>query len=138
MQIWTDASFSPWTKEAGLGILIRQLVPNGIKETRLSLKTKAEDNNQAELLAIYYALQHIKGSPKNEPIFIITDSQIAIDCINTPENKCDKFRTIAERIRGMLYCEKWRIYHKKAHTRNKDRYSVRQAITDRLANQGRK
>lgn len=137
-QIWTDASFDSKTKEAGLGILIRQLIPHGIKETTLRIKTKAEDSNQAELLAIYHALQHIKGAPREEPIFIITDSQIAIDCINAPENKCDKFRAIAERIRGMLYCEKWRIYHKKAHTRNKDRYSVRQAITDRLANQGRK
>lgn len=133
MQIWTDASFSPWTKEAGLGILIRQIIPDGIKETRLTIKTKAEDNNQAELLAIYHALQHIKGAHREEPIFIITDSQTAIDCINNPENKCDKFREVAERIRGMLYCEKWKIYHKKAHTGSKDRYSVRQAIADKLA-----
>lgn len=133
MQIWVDGAFNHKTKEAGLGILIREIIPNGTKETRLHVKTKAEDNNQAELLAIYNALQHIKGSPRSEPIFIITDSQIAIDCIRQPENKCDKFREVAERIRGMLYCEKWRIYHKKAHTRNKDRYSVRQAITDRLA-----
>lgn len=133
VQIWADASFNNWTKEAGLGILIREIIPNGVKETKLSIKTKAADNNQAELLAIYHALQHIKGAPREEPIFIITDSQIAIDCIKHPENKCDKFREVAERIRGMLYCENWRIYHKKAHTRNKDRYSVRQAITDRLA-----
>lgn len=79
MQIWVDASFNPKTKEAGLGILIRQLVKGGTKETRLNLKTKAEDNNQAELLAVYYALQNIKGSSKEEPIFIITDSKIAID-----------------------------------------------------------
>lgn len=133
MQIWVDASFNYKNKEAGLGILIRQLIKDGVKETRINLKTKAEDNNQAELLAIYNALQHIKGSPKNEPIFIITDSKIAIDSILHPETKKDKYREIAERIRSMLYCDKWKIYHKKAHTGNKDRYSIRQAITDRLA-----
>lgn len=133
MQIWTDASFNPKTKTAGLGIMIRQLVKGGIKETRIKLKTKAEDNNQAELLAIYHALQHIEGTPLNEPIFIITDSKISIDSILYPETKKDKYRTIAERIRGMLYCENWKIYHKKGHTGNKDRYSLRQALTDKLA-----
>ena len=133
MQIWVDASFNHKTKDAGLGILIRQLIPHGIKETALRIKTKATDNNQAELLAIYHALQYIKGVPAKEPIFIITDSKIAIDSILHPETKKDKYRAIAERIRGMLYCEKWRIYHKKAHTGRQDRYSINQAITDRLA-----
>lgn len=133
MQIWVDASFNPKTKEAGLGIMIRQLVKGGTKETRLNLKTKAEDNNQAELLAVYYALQNIKGSSKEEPIFIITDSKIAIDSILYPETKKNKYRTIAERIRGMLYCERWKIYHRKAHTGKQDRYSINQAITDKLA-----
>lgn len=133
MQIWVDASFNPKTKEAGLGIMIRQLVKGGTKETRLNLKTKAEDSNQAELLAVYYALQNIKGAPKEEPIFIITDSKIAIDSILYPETKKTKYRAIAERIRGMLYCERWKIYHKKAHTGRQDRYSIRQAITDKLA-----
>lgn len=133
MQIWTDASFNHKTKEAGLGILIRQLVKGGTKETRINLKTKAEDSNQAELLAIYYALQNIQGIPKDEPIFIITDSKIAIDSILHPETKKTKYRVIAERIRGMLYCDKWRIYHKKAHTGRQDRYSINQAISDRLA-----
>lgn len=131
-QIWTDASFNHKTKEAGLGILIRQLIPHGIKETTLRIKTKAEDSNQAELLSIYYALQNIKGIPKEEPIFIITDSKIAIDSILNPETKKNKYRAIAERIRGMLYCEKWKIYHRKAHTNRQDRYSIRQAIADKL------
>ena len=137
MQIWTDASFNPKTKDAGLGIMIRQLVKGGIKETRIKLKVKAEDNNQAELLSIYYALQNIKGTPPKEPIFIITDSKIAIDSILYPETKQDKYREISERIRGMLYCENWKIYHKKGHTGNKDRYSLRQALTDKLAKQAR-
>lgn len=132
MQIWLDAGYTPRTGEARLGIIIRQLVPGGTKETRLQLKTKAVDNNQAELKAIYYALQNIKGSPKREPIFIITDSKIAIECIKNPSNKKDKYRQIAECIRGMLYGEKWRIYHKKAHTNNQDRYSIRQAMADKL------
>lgn len=113
--------------------MIRQLVKGGIKETRIKLKVKAEDNNQAELLAIYHALQHIEGASPQEPIFIITDSKISIDSILYPETKKDKYRTIAERIRGMLYCENWKIYHKKGHTGNKDRYSLRQALTDKLA-----
>ena len=132
MQIWTDASYNCQTKEAHLGILIRQLVPGGVKETRLQLKTKAEDNNQAELKAIYYALQNIKGSSPKEPIFIITDSALAIACIKNPENKKEKYKGLAECIRGMLYCEKWRIYHKKAHTNRRDVYSLRQAITHNL------
>ena len=59
MQIWVDASFNCKNKEAGLGILIRQLIKDGVKEIRINLKTKAEDNNQAELLAIYNALPFI-------------------------------------------------------------------------------
>ena len=133
VQVWCDSSFNSQTKECGCGILIRQLIPNGIKETRLQIKDKAEDNNQAELKSIYYALQNIKGFPKGEPIFIITDSMIAIESILNPETKKDKYREYGERIRGMLYCESWRIYHKKAHTNNNDRYSARQAITDKLA-----
>lgn len=117
--------------------MIRQLVKGGIKETRIKLKVKAEDNNQAELLSIYYALQNIKGTPPKEPIFIITDSKIAIDSILSPETKQDKYREVSERIRGMLYCENWKIYHKKGHTGNKDRYSLRQALTDKLAKQAR-
>lgn len=117
--------------------MIRQLVKGGIKETRIKLKVKAEDNNQAELLSIYYALQNIKGTPPKEPIFIITDSKIAIDSILCPETKQDKYRDVSERIRGMLYCENWKIYHKKGHTGNRDRYSLRQALTDRLAKQAR-
>lgn len=137
MQIWVDAAFNHKTKQAGLGILIRELISNGVKETRLRIKTRAEDNNQAELLAIYHALQHIKGSKPKEPIFIITDSKTAIDSINSPEGKKYKYRELAERIRGMLYCEKWKIYHKKAHTGGKDRYSVYQDIADRLAKKAR-
>lgn len=113
--------------------MIRQLVKGGTKETRINLKTKAEDNNQAELLAIYYALQNIKGTPAKEPIFIITDSKIAIDSIIRPENKKNKYRVIAGRIRGMLYCENWKIYHKKAHTGKQDRYSINQDLVDKLA-----
>lgn len=137
VQIWADGSFNPKTKDAGLGIIIRQMIKGGIKETRINLKTKAEDNNQAELLAIYYALQNINGVPKKEPVFIVTDSKIAIDSILHPETKKDKYRAIAERIRGMLYCENWRIYHKTAHTKRQDRYSIRQAITDKLAKKAR-
>lgn len=137
MQIWTDASFNPKTKDAGLGIIIRQLVKDGIKEARINLRTKAEDNNQAELLAIYHALQNIQGTPKEEPIFIVTDSQIAIDSILHPETKKDKYREVAERIRAMLYCERWKIYHKTAHTGRQDRYSIRQAITDKMAKRAR-
>lgn len=113
--------------------MIRQLVKGGTKETRINLKTKATDNNQAELMAIYYALQNIQGTPKQEPIFIITDSKIAIDSILHPETKKDKYRAIAERIRGMLYCENWKIYHKKAHTGKCDRYSINQAMADKIA-----
>lgn len=132
MQVWTDAGYNCKTKEARLGIVIRQLIPEGVKETRLQIKTKAEDSNQAELKAIYYALQNIPGSSSKEPIFIITDSALAIACIKNPENKKEKYRHLAECIRGMLYCENWKIYHKKAHTNSRDVYSLRQALTHNL------
>lgn len=64
MQIWTDASFNDKTKEAGLGILVRQLLKNGIKETKYAIKCKADDNNQAELLAILYGLRSVDNSEK--------------------------------------------------------------------------
>lgn len=130
-QIWVDGSFNNQTHKAGLGILIRQIIDGGIKETKIQIKTTAIDNNEAELKAIYHALLNIKSLPKDEPLFIITDSQIAIDAITkgTP----DKYKELAGNIRGMLCCENWRIYHKKAHTGNKDRYSTRQDISDKLA-----
>lgn len=68
-QIWVDAAYDNKTHKAGLGILIRQMIDGGIKETTLRIKTKAEDSNQAELLGIYYALQNIQGTPKDEGLF---------------------------------------------------------------------
>ncbi len=136
-QIWADASYSCRTREAGLGIVIRTRIPNGLEEKRITLKVKALDNNHAELLALYHGLQHIKGLPKREPIFLITDSQVAIDCIRHPKNKKEEYREIAERIRGMLWGEKWNIYHRKAHTEKQDVYSKTQALTDYLAKKAR-
>ena len=130
-QIWCDAAYNDKTHKAGLGILIRQIIDGGIKETKIQIQTTAVDNNHAELLAIYHALLNLKGLPHGEPLFIITDSQIAIDAITkgTPI----KYQELAGNIRGMLCCENWRIYHKKAHTNKKDRYSTRQDISDKLA-----
>lgn len=71
VQIWADGSFNPKTKDAGIGIIIRQMIKGGIKETRINLKTKAEDNNQAELLAIYHALQNINGVPKKSLFLLL-------------------------------------------------------------------
>lgn len=130
MQIWCDASFNQKTKDAGLGILLRQMVPDGIKETRITLKKKAQDNNEAEMLAIYYALQNIKGVPKEEPLFLITDSKVAIDFIKNPRGK---YYEIASRIRGMLWGEKWKIYHCRGHQGDLNKYTKRQCLTDYLA-----
>lgn len=133
MQIWCDSSYNPKTHNAGLGIVIRRMIPYGMEEKRITLSVKAVDNNHGELMAVYHALQHIKGAPKEEPVFIITDSQVAIDAIMRRGTKKPEYIELAERIRGMLYGERWKIYHKKAHTNNRDVYSKRQALTDYLA-----
>jgi ribonuclease HI len=130
MQIWTDASFNDKTKEAGLGILVRKLLKNGIKETKYAIKCKADDNNQAELLAILYGLRSVDNSEK---IHIITDSQTAIDCIHSPESKPNKYKYVVRQIQQELKGKRWKIYHKKGHSRSNDRYSNRQEVTDLLA-----
>lgn len=132
-QIWCDGSFNSKTHEAGLGILIREYVQHGFKETRIHLKCKAKDNNQAELIAIYNSLQHLKHLPNDEPLFIVTDSQTAISTIQNPDNKPDKYKYYGNLIRENLTGRKWKIYHKKAHTKKQDRYSLLQAVSDRLA-----
>lgn len=138
MQIWVDAGFDNNTKTAGFGIVIRQLVKNGVKETRLSIKDKAIDNNFAELKAIHYALQCIQGSSNSEPIFIVTDSMVAINCLTNMEYPHNKYKEIIEKIKSLLKHKNWKIYHKKGHSKSKDVYSKRQSLTDRLASQGRK
>lgn len=129
-QLWVDASYDEKTQDAGLGILIRDIIPHGIKETAYRIKTKAVDNNQAELLAILYGVRNLDNFDK---LHIITDSQIAIDCIKNPDGRPDKYTFIVREIYKALEGKTWKIYHKKGHSKNNDRYSLRQNYTDALA-----
>lgn len=37
--LFCDASFDENTKKCGCGIVIKQLIPNGVKETRINVST---------------------------------------------------------------------------------------------------
>lgn len=130
MQIWVDSSYKDG--DVGIGILVRKLIPSGVKEVKIRLRTTAKDNNHAELLGIYHALKRIKT---DEKIYIITDSMTAIKSIlHTPP---EKYKDVAKKIKDMLSGMNWKIYHKGGHSKNNDRYSQRQDITDRLAKNAR-
>ncbi len=130
MQIWVDSSFKDG--DVGIGILVRKLIPGGIKEVKIRLRTTAKDNNHAELLGIYHALKRLRV---NEKIYIITDSMTAIKSIlyKPPE----KYKDVANKIKDMLSGMDWKIYHKAGHSKSNDRYSQRQNITDKLAKNAR-
>ena len=134
-QLWVDASYDERTQDAGLGILIRDIIPQGIKETTYRVKTKAVDNNQAELLAILYGVRNLDNFDK---LHIITDSQTAINCIKNPDGRPDKYTFIVREIHKALEGRAWKIYHKKGHSKNNDRYSLRQNYTDALAKGAKK
>lgn len=136
MQIWCDASFDNNTKKAGLAItLIRMLSPKGINRNYFEIPAYAADNNEAELLAIKFgAEQAIKYKP--ERINIITDSVVAINAIKNPEQASGKYKKLAFYIRELIG-DNFHIYHRKAHTKRKDRYTYEQSVCDMMAKRAR-
>lgn len=142
--IFCDASFDNGTKKCGCGIVIKQLIPNGVKETRINVSDYAIDNNDAELKAIMHGLRHV-DKPLPETINIVTDSQVAIkqlkkaiyrgDC--SVEEVNPKYQTTVQKIIHEIAGERVRLYHCKGHTDRQRKYSQVQAICDRLAKKSR-
>lgn len=136
MQIWCDASFDNWTKKAGLAVTIIKLIkPCGVNRNQFEVPTYAADNNEAELLAIKFGIQQAKQYPP-EKINIITDSTIAINALKNPKQAPAKYRELVFSIINDLGTN-FRIYHRKAHTRRKDKYTKEQALCDIMAKRAR-
>lgn len=109
MQIWCDASFDNNTKKAGLAItLIRMLSPKGINRNYFEIPAYAADNNEAELLAIKFGAEQASG----------------------------KYKKLAFYIRELIG-DNFHIYHRKAHTKRKDRYTYEQSVCDMMAKRAR-
>lgn len=142
--IFCDASFEDDTKKCGCGIVIKQLIPSGIKETRIQIKDYAVDNNDAELKAILHGLEHV-DKPTPETINIVTDSQVAIGIMNSFIHRADgkvdhvnpKYQQTAKRIYRASECHRIRLHHTKGHSNKHRQYSNIQAICDKLAKKAR-
>lgn len=135
MQLWCDASFDSTTKNAGLGITIQQLTLSGIKRTKIKISTTAIDNNHAELLSILYAMKNIPENKFDTRINVITDSEVAKMAI-LGYHKKPEYLSVVRQIKEIN--KPFKIYHRKAHTKKTDRYSMMQAISDHLAKSARK
>lgn len=142
--VWCDASFDETTLKCGCGIVIKQLIHGGIKETRIQVKDYAVDNNDAELKAILHGIRHV-DKPLPEPINIITDSVVAIEQLkkavyrgdSSAENVNPKYQETVQRIIHELAGERIRFYHCKGHTDKQRQYSHIQAICDKLSRKAR-
>ena len=138
MFIYCDASFNEQTKQAGLGVIVHQLLDKGKMVTKMQSVCVCEDNNVAELKAIEFALKNVKKQFPEEPIYIVTDSFLAIDSIYNPEVKKPKYKILGNKIKHMLNSlseNSWQVVHRKAHTKRKDKYSLNQQESDKLARQ---
>lgn len=142
--IFCDASFNENTKKCGCGIVIKQLIPNGVKETRINVSDYAVDSNDAELKAIMHGLRHI-DKPQPSPINIVTDSIVAINQLERAIYREDgnvsdvnpKYKNTVKRIVHEIACERIKLHHVKGHTDKQRKYSQVQAICDRLAKKAR-
>ena len=134
--VWCDASFDNETKKCGLGVVIKQLILGGIKESRIQVKDNAVDNNEAELKAIRLGVMHV-DKPLPEPIFIVTDSKVAINALKDPEHCPEKYKALVKNIYHHIGCERVRFYHCKGHQKKNNRYTNIQAICDKLAKKAR-
>lgn len=138
--IYCDASFNKETLKCGCGVVIKQLIPGGIKETRLQISDYAQDNNEAELKAVMHSLRHL-DKPQRETINIVTDSQVAINEMKKVINKASldislvspKYQETVKRILREIEGERIRVYHVKGHSSKQKEYSQFNQICDRLA-----
>lgn len=136
MKIFTDSSFDENKGVAGIGLYIMR----GAQNETVSHWIKTDNNNYAELWAIYQAA--ILGHGKDCIIF--TDSQNALMYINGNENP-EKLRTqqqyirhkqmqvLAYKIRKLNPHVEWT----KGHLRYFQENAVGNQIADNLSKQGR-
>lgn len=138
--VWCDASFDHETKKCGCGIVIKQLISGGVKETRIKVSDYAIDGNDAELKAVLHGVRHV-DKPLPVAINIITDSAVTIDLLKkviyrgnySLEGVSPKYHATLTRIINELGGERVRLYHVRGHTDKQRKYSEIQAICDKMA-----
>lgn len=136
MKIFTDASFDEKKGIAGIGLYIMR----GAQNETVSHWIKTDDNNYAELWAVYQAsiLAHGKDC------IIYTDSQAVLMYVNKQENT-EKIRTteqyirhkqmqfMAYKIRKLSPHIEWTKGHSKYYQEN----ALGNQLADTLSKQGR-
>lgn len=143
--VWCDASFDETTLKCGCGIVIKQLIQGGIKETRIQVSGYAKDNNEAELLSIYHGILHIDKPCGGKPINVITDSVTAIEALEkcvwhgdySVQEVNPKYQDICRRILQALGGKRICLYHCKGHSKKLNKYNQIQMICDKLARKAR-
>lgn len=133
--IFCDASFDDKTKKCGCGIVIKQMIKNGLKEIRIQIKDYAVDNNDAELKAILHGLRNI-DIKKSKLINIATDSMVAVKILKGITTPNQKYQETVNLIQKELSGRKIRVYHVKGHA-NKNKYHHIQEICDKLSKKAR-
>lgn len=142
--IFCDASYNEKTLKCGCGIIIKEIIPNGLKETRINVSDYAVDNNDAELKAVLHGLEYI-DKHSNETLNVVTDSQVAINELkkavyHTNSNVTDinpKYRETIKSIVHKLAGKRLKLYHCKGHSNRQQKYSQIQAVCDKLAKKSR-
>lgn len=135
MKIYTDSSFDESNKVAGIGIYIDK---GGSSET-ISNFIKADDNNYAEMYAIFIAALIAHG----KDCTIYTDSQISVAYIkDTVKEKGRTFEEYKKHQRMKLLAYKIRklkpkVEWIKGHQRVYELDPIGNQIADILSHQGR-
>lgn len=135
MKIYTDASLNSKNGICGIGLYV---VPDNSKPYTISYWIESNDNNFAEMQAIYTA--SILGHGKNCTIY--TDSQCAIAYINNNVKEKPRTREQYERhqrLRLMGYKIrklKPNLQWVKGHTKHFQTHSIGNQMADTLAKQG--
>lgn len=136
MKIFTDSSLDEQKGVAGIGLYIMR----GAQNETVSHWIKTDDNNFAELWAIYQASILAYG----KDCIIYTDSQTALQYINGNEN-IEKLRTreqyirhkqmqlLAYKVRRLKPHVEWTKGHLKYYQEN----AIGNQIADNLSKQGR-
>lgn len=133
-----------YNAKAGIGIHFPNNEFDDISEIFTSYKVT---NQRAELFAIYKAVTIITSDIQFDKIIIYTDSKYSIDCITKWIHKWKKNNWISSNNKPVLnldlikplhnlisqYENKIILRHVKAHTDNKDYYSIGNRYADNLA-----
>lgn len=111
MRIYTDAS----TKGKLSGIAYVATTSKNIELYKAGVTIDQPDNNTAELLAIFYAIDDTQSILKeNEHTTILTDSKYAINAIRT--GKCrENEKPLVHKIQDMITYGKYALMYVKGH-----------------------